>query len=200
MLWQACAWREELIQLLELLAERADRRRHPLPWALPVPLRVHGHYSRAEIEAAYCFAYACGYVREQRKQDGRTGAPTEPFVCLRFATNASHEGERPMAWLPGCCLAVQRRWRFEGGRRRQAVRVRLMSGESNRQTMADVKSLEQAVEALDPSALAEFRRWFEEFDAAALDHQLEADATAGKLDALLADAEDDYRNQPHRPL
>jgi hypothetical protein len=52
-LWQACAWREELIQLLELLAERADRRLHPLPWALPVPLRVHGHYSRAEIEAAF---------------------------------------------------------------------------------------------------------------------------------------------------
>jgi hypothetical protein len=25
----------------------------PLPWALPVPLRVHGHYSRAEIEAAF---------------------------------------------------------------------------------------------------------------------------------------------------
>ena len=42
-LWQAGAWREELIQLLELLAERADRRLHPLPWALPVPLRVHGH-------------------------------------------------------------------------------------------------------------------------------------------------------------
>ena len=60
-LWQACAWREELIQLLELLAERTDRRLHPLPWALPVPLRVHGRYSRAEIEAAYCFAEACGY-------------------------------------------------------------------------------------------------------------------------------------------
>ena len=54
-LWQAGAWREELIQLL-LLAERADRRLHPLPWALPVPLRVHGHYTRAEIEAAYCFS------------------------------------------------------------------------------------------------------------------------------------------------
>ena len=26
-----------------------------------MPLRVHGHYSRAEIEAAYCFAEACGY-------------------------------------------------------------------------------------------------------------------------------------------
>ena len=30
-LWQAGAWREELIQLLELLAERADRPFHPLP-------------------------------------------------------------------------------------------------------------------------------------------------------------------------
>jgi hypothetical protein len=28
-------------------------RRPPLPCALPVPLRVHGHYSRAEIEAAF---------------------------------------------------------------------------------------------------------------------------------------------------
>jgi hypothetical protein len=38
---------------LDLLAERTDRRLHPLPWALPVPLRVHGHHSRAEIEAAF---------------------------------------------------------------------------------------------------------------------------------------------------
>ena len=60
-LWQASPWREELLQMLELLAERADRRFHPLPWSLPVPLRVHGHYTRAEIEAAYCFAEACGY-------------------------------------------------------------------------------------------------------------------------------------------
>jgi len=30
----------------------------------------------------YRCAEACGYVREQRKQDGRPGAPTEPFVCL----------------------------------------------------------------------------------------------------------------------
>ena len=66
--------------------------------------------------------------------------------------------------------------------------------------MADVNSLEKAVEALDPSALAEFRRWFAEFDAAAWDRQLEADASAGKLDALLTEAEDDYQNQPHRPL
>jgi hypothetical protein len=193
-LWQAGAWREELIQLLELLAERADRRLHPLPWALPVPLRVHGHYSRAEIEAAFgvlstespwihregvlwlqasatdllfitlrkseaLFSPSTRYrdlalgpslfhwesqstttaasptgqryihhtargsrvllfVREQRKQDGRPGAPTEPFVCLGFASYESHEGERPMAirwrlereipaaWLPVMALAV----------------------------------------------------------------------------------------------
>jgi hypothetical protein len=59
-LWQAGGWREELIRLLLLLAERPlkqpQRRLHPLPWALPVPLRVHGHYTRAEIEAAYCFS------------------------------------------------------------------------------------------------------------------------------------------------
>ena len=38
------------------------------------------------------------FVREHRKQDGRPGAPTEPFVCLGFASYESHEGERPMAW------------------------------------------------------------------------------------------------------
>jgi hypothetical protein len=193
-LWQAGAWREELIQLLRLLAERADRRLYPLPWALPVPLRVHGHYTRAEIEAAFgvlstespwihregvlwhqasatdllfvtlrkseaLFSPSTRYrdlalgpslfhwesqstttaasptgqryihhaergsrvllfVREQRKQDGRPGAPTEPFVCLGFATYESHDGERPMAirwrlereipaaWLPVMALAV----------------------------------------------------------------------------------------------
>jgi superfamily II DNA or RNA helicase/HKD family nuclease len=53
LLWQASAWRDELRPLLHLLAERTDRRLHPLAWALPVPLRVHGRYSRAEIEAAF---------------------------------------------------------------------------------------------------------------------------------------------------
>jgi len=38
------------------------------------------------------------FVREQRKQDGRPGAPTEPFVCLGFARYEGHEGKRPMTW------------------------------------------------------------------------------------------------------
>jgi predicted esterase len=48
--------------------------------------------------------------------------------------------------------------------------------------------------------LAEFRRWFAEFDAVSWDRQLEADLSAGKLDALLTEAEDDYRSQPRRSL
>lgn len=66
--------------------------------------------------------------------------------------------------------------------------------------MADVKALEEAVQALPPSALAEFRRWFTEFDAAAWDRQLDADASSGRLDALLSEAEEDHKAQPRRQL
>ena len=66
--------------------------------------------------------------------------------------------------------------------------------------MGTIKALEAAVQALDPAALSEFRRWFAEFDAAAWDRQLEADLNAGKLDALLQEAEEDHRRQPHRAL
>lgn len=66
--------------------------------------------------------------------------------------------------------------------------------------MPDVKALEQAVEALAPSALAEFRRWFTEFDAVAWDQQLGADISSGRLDTLLAEAKEDYEKQPRRPL
>jgi hypothetical protein len=66
--------------------------------------------------------------------------------------------------------------------------------------MPELKALEEAVAALDPTALAEFRRWFAEFDAFSWDRQLEADLSAGKLDALLTEAEDDYRSQPRRSL
>ena len=66
--------------------------------------------------------------------------------------------------------------------------------------MGKVKSIEQAVEALPPSELAEFRRWFAEFDAAAWDKQIEHDAAAGKLDVLAAEALDDFRTGPARSL
>jgi hypothetical protein len=66
--------------------------------------------------------------------------------------------------------------------------------------MTDVKSIEEAIQALPPSDLAEFRRWFAEFDTTAWDRQIEADVAAGKLDALLAEAERDFKDLPRRPL
>ena len=287
LLWAVDPWREELRQLLELLAGRCERRLHPLPWALPVPLRVHGRYSRAEVLAAFdavdergaprshregvlwdqssatdplcvtlkkreaLFSPSTRYrdlalgpslfhwesqstttaasatgqryihheargsrvlrlVREQRREGGRGGGVTEPFVCLGFARYESHEGERPMAGgFSGVAAGAGDSGGVDAGDGVGGLRgisgspehpVKLVISELRRQAMADVKALEQAVEALDPSALAEFRRWFAEFDAATWDRQLEADATAGKLDALLEEAEDDYRTLPHRQL
>jgi hypothetical protein len=48
--------------------------------------------------------------------------------------------------------------------------------------------------------LAEFRRWFAEFDLTVWDRQIEADALAGKLDNLLAEAEEDYKTGQPREL
>jgi len=50
-----------------------------------------------------------------------------------------------------------------------------------------VKEIERAVEQLTQDQLAEFRAWYEKFDAATWDRQIEEDIAAGKLDAL-ADA------------
>ena len=66
--------------------------------------------------------------------------------------------------------------------------------------MPDVKAIEDAVQSLPPSALAEFRRWFTEFDSAAWDRQIESDILSGKLDTLLAEAEQDFRQPSSRAL
>jgi hypothetical protein len=54
--------------------------------------------------------------------------------------------------------------------------------------MGSVQSIEEAVKALPPSELAEFRLWFAEFDSAAWDKQIEHDAVSGRLDRLAAEA------------
>lgn len=66
--------------------------------------------------------------------------------------------------------------------------------------MGDVKTIEKAVESLPPSDLAQFRRWFAEFDATAWDKQIDQDATSGKLDGLAADALADYSAGSPREL
>jgi hypothetical protein len=67
-------------------------------------------------------------------------------------------------------------------------------------SMGNVKSIERAIEALPPAELAEFRRWYAEFDAAAWDRQIEQDAASGKLDALAAEALADHRAGSARAL
>ena len=58
--------------------------------------------------------------------------------------------------------------------------------------MGTVKSIENAVESLPATELAEFRRWFAEFDGNAWDRQIDQDASSGKLDPLAAEALADY--------
>ncbi len=55
-----------------------------------------------------------------------------------------------------------------------------------------LQTAEAAVARLSNDELAQFRRWFAEFDGAAWDAQIEADAKAGKLDALAEEALAEY--------
>jgi hypothetical protein len=60
--------------------------------------------------------------------------------------------------------------------------------------MSRVETIEKQIEALSADELANFRRWFQEFDAAVWDRQIEGDARTGKLDALADEALRDHRS------
>lgn len=55
-----------------------------------------------------------------------------------------------------------------------------------------VAKIENDVQALSDKELAEFRKWFSEFDRAAWNGQLEQDIRAGRLDALADEALADH--------
>lgn len=63
-----------------------------------------------------------------------------------------------------------------------------------------IEAIESAIQQLPPSDLAEFRRWFAEFDSARWDAQIETDASASKLDALANEALTEYRSGKAREL
>jgi hypothetical protein len=63
-----------------------------------------------------------------------------------------------------------------------------------------VETIERAIEQLPSEELAKLRRWFLEFDAAAWDAQIEADAAAGKFDALAEEALAEYRTGRAREM
>ena len=50
--------------------------------------------------------------------------------------------------------------------------------------MGKVESIENLIQELSPEELAALREWFAMHDAEAWDRQFEADAKAGKLDAV----------------
>ena len=59
--------------------------------------------------------------------------------------------------------------------------------------MTRIQKLEREIKDLTRSELAVFRQWFQEFDAAQWDRQIEEDAFAGKLDRLAEKALADHK-------
>ena len=59
--------------------------------------------------------------------------------------------------------------------------------------MTTVAEITGAVKRLPKRDLARFRKWFSEYDARVWDRQLESDAAAGRLDAVVREAKRDFR-------
>ena len=66
--------------------------------------------------------------------------------------------------------------------------------------MGKIESVEREIEQFSAEELAAFRSWFAEFDAAAWDVRIEADAAEGKLDMLAEEAKAEYRSGKVREL
>jgi hypothetical protein len=66
--------------------------------------------------------------------------------------------------------------------------------------MSILEDIEKAVAELPPDQLAQFRAWFEEFEAARFDERIERDAKAGRLDQLADQAIADFRAGRAREL
>jgi hypothetical protein len=63
-----------------------------------------------------------------------------------------------------------------------------------------VEDLERAIRELSPGQLAEFRRWFADYDSAIWDDQIAQDAASGRLDSMIEEARRDDREGRTRPL
>lgn len=66
--------------------------------------------------------------------------------------------------------------------------------------MSTVEEIEKAVAGLPAQDLAAFRAWFEAFEAARFDEQIEQDAHGGKLDGLAEQAISEHRAGRSREL
>lgn len=66
--------------------------------------------------------------------------------------------------------------------------------------MGKLEQITKSVEALEGEEFKAFERWFAELQAERWDRQIEADAEAGRLDKLAAQALADHRAGRTRPL
>jgi hypothetical protein len=63
-----------------------------------------------------------------------------------------------------------------------------------------VAELEQAITQLSKQELDRFRAWFDEYYAELWDKQIVEDEKAGKLDKLIAEADEEYNAGLSKPL
>jgi len=66
--------------------------------------------------------------------------------------------------------------------------------------MTTLEDIEKALTELPAEQLAEFRAWFEAFEAARFDERIDRDAKAGRLDRLAEQALADFRAGRAREL
>jgi hypothetical protein len=66
--------------------------------------------------------------------------------------------------------------------------------------MTKVEKIEQQIEELSAPEFAEIREWILERDWARWDAQIERDVSAGKLEDLIGESQQDYQSGPRRRL
>lgn len=63
-----------------------------------------------------------------------------------------------------------------------------------------VTEIESAIAQLPPAELAQLMTWLQEYHVQAWDKQIEEDLEAGRLDAILAEADKEYKAGLAKPL
>ncbi len=72
--------------------------------------------------------------------------------------------------------------------------------EGAQEKMTRIQSIENEVRKLSKPELAQFRKWFEEYEAEAWAREIERDVASGKLDKLAQNALEDYKAGKCKPL
>jgi len=66
--------------------------------------------------------------------------------------------------------------------------------------MSKLEEIESAVKELDETEYSRFRQWLADYDNAMWDKQIEEDVKAGRLDKLIAEADEELKQGRTIPL